>query len=49
MLEAFLNIKTRRVIPADTKGFYTALVSQVSVNTVKKNFEQRSEMEVVNV
>ena len=41
-------IKTRRVIPTDTKGiFFTARVSQVIVNTMKRIFEQRSELQVV--
>ena len=31
--------------PTDTKGFFTALESQVNVNT-KKIFEQRSELQV---
>ena len=47
MLEAFLNIKTRRVMPTDTKGiFFTARVSQVNVNTMKRIFEQRSELQI---
>ena len=46
MLEAFQNIKTRRVIPIDTKGFFTARVSQVNVNTMKRVFEQWSELPV---
>ena len=41
MLEAFLNIKTRRVIPTDTKAIF-----QVNVNTMKQFFGQRSEMQV---
>ena len=47
MLEAFLNIKTRRVIPTDTKGiFFTNCVSQVKAKTMKRGFEQRSELQV---
>ena len=47
MLEAFLNIKTRRVITTDTRDtFFTARVSQVNVNTMKRIFEQRSELQV---
>ena len=46
MLEAFLNIKTRRVLPTDTKGFFTARVSQVNVNTRERIVEQRSELQV---
>ena len=46
MLEAFLNIKTRRVIPTDTKGIFSPHVTLKSVNTMKKNIEQRSELQV---
>ena len=47
MLEAFLNIKTRRVMPSDTKRFFfTARDSQVNVNSMKTIFEQRSELQV---
>ena len=47
MLDAFLNIKTNRVIPTDTKGiFFTTRVSRVNVNTMKRIFEQRSELQV---
>ena len=45
MLEAFLNMKTIRVIPTDTKGFFSARVSQVNVNTLKRIFEQLSELQ----
>ena len=44
MFEAFLNIKTRRVLPADTKGIFR--VFQVNVKTMKTIFEQRSELHV---
>ena len=46
MLEAFLNIKTRQVIPTDAKGFFTARVSQVNLNIMKRICEQRSELRV---
>ena len=46
MLEAFLNIKTRRMIPTDTEGFFTARFSQVNMNTTKRVFEKRSELQV---
>ena len=46
MLEVFLNIKTRQMISTDKKGFFTARVSQVNVNTMKRIFEQRSELQV---
>ena len=48
MLEAFLNIKTRRMIPTDTEGFFTARFSQVNMNTTKRVFEKRSELQVTN-
>ena len=49
MLEAFLNIKTRRVTPRDTKDkgyFFAALVSQVNLNAMKRIFEQWSELQI---
>ena len=47
MLEAFLSIRRRRVTPTDTKGiFFTARVSQVNVNNIKRVFEQQSELQV---
>ena len=47
MLEAFRNIKTRRVIPTDRKFiFFTSRVSQVNVKTMKIIFEQRSKLQV---
>ena len=46
MLEAFLNIKTTRVIPTNTKGVFSQLVSLKSLNTMKRNFERRSELQV---
>ena len=47
MLEAFLNIKTRQVIPTDTRGIlFTGRVSQVNVNTMKITLEQLSELQV---
>ena len=47
MLEAFWNIKTRRVIPTDTNGIFSPLLSLKSVWILwKKNFEQRSELKV---
>ena len=46
MLEALLNIKTRRVIPTDAKVFFTARVTQDKVNTMKRSFEQRSDLQV---
>ena len=47
MLEAFLNMKTRRVIPTDTKGFFfTRWVSQIDVYTMKRVFEQGSNLNV---
>ena len=49
MLQVFLNIKTRREIPTDTKGiFFTTRVSQVNVITMKRIFEQRSELQVAD-
>ena len=43
MLQAFLNIKTRRVKTTDTMSiFLTARVSQVNVKTLKRIFEQLS-------
>ena len=42
MLEAFLNVKIRQVIPAETKGDVLPLVFQVNEITMKKNFEQWS-------
>ena len=45
MLEAFLNIETKRVIPTFTEVvFLNARVSHVNVNTMKGNFEKRSEL-----
>ena len=41
-----MNIKARRVIPSDTNGFLSAVVSQVNVNKMKRNFEQRSKLRV---
>ena len=46
MLEAFLNIKIKRVILTDTKGIFSPLVSQVIVKTMKRIFEHRSELQV---
>ena len=47
MLDVIRNIKTRGVIPTDTNGFFfTARVSQVNVNTMKRIFEERSELQV---
>ena len=46
MLEAFPTIKTKRVIQTDKGYFFTARVSQVNVNTMKRFFEQRSELQV---
>ena len=41
MLEAFQNIRRRRVLPTDTKGiFFTAHVSQINVTTMEKFSEQ---------
>ena len=47
MLQALLNIKTRRVIPTDTKGKFSLLVCLKSMWILwKKNFEQWSELQV---
>ena len=46
MLEAFQNIKTRRVIPTDKEGTFSPLVFQVNVNSMRRIFEQRSELQV---
>ena len=48
MLEAFSVIKTRCVIPTDTRVFFGTTVFQIIVNTVKRNFEQRSELLITN-
>ena len=45
MLEAFRNIKTKPLIPTDTKVCFIARVSQVNVNTRKRIFEHRSELQ----
>ena len=42
----FSDIETRRVIPTDTKVVFTTRVSQVNVKTMKRIFEQRSELQV---
>ena len=44
-MEAFLSIKTRRVILRDTKGIFSPLVSQVNLNTMERSFEQWSELQ----
>ena len=48
--KAFLKIKTKRVLPTDTKGIFSSLkcVCEVNVKTTKKFFEQRSELQVAN-
>ena len=47
MLEAFLNFKTRRVIPSVTKCiFFTSRVSQANVNTMERIFVQRAKLQV---
>ena len=46
--KAFLKIKTKRVLPTDTKGIFSSLkcVCEVNVKTTKKFFEQRSDLQV---
>ena len=46
MLEASLNIKTRRVIPTDTKVFFHRSCLSDRCAYYEKKFEQRSELQV---
>ena len=50
MLELFLNIKTRRVIPTDTWGiFFTARVSQLNVNTMERFLSSSLNSRLLNI
>ena len=46
MLEVFLDIKTRRVIPTDTNGIFSPFMFLKSMWLLWKKFEQRSEVQV---
>ena len=46
MLEAFVNIKTRRVIPEDTNGIFHRSCLSSQCEYYEKKFEQRSELQI---